>query len=163
MNEKWTPISKMSMAKADPVPRKPTMAYSFKASDGNGVAPTESFGAESVSIPAVSVSAPITVPDPKPQPAQTSITAPSLVAPAPYTPPINSLKNLVSYLIEKDVDAWRCLPSETRSILLENADRVELVQDADGKSVTPNIIYGGCEFKYNGDHWMLVKIHKDKL
>lgn len=68
-----------------------------------------------------------------------------------------SVKALVSELIEKDVEAWRALPAEVRSTLMDLPGTCLLVPNE--KTNIPNLIINGVELRCNGTEWVLVTIH----
>ena len=68
-----------------------------------------------------------------------------------------TVKSLVSELIEKDVEAWRALPVEVRSTLMDMPGACLIVPNE--KTGIPNLIVNGVELRCNGTEWVLVTIH----
>jgi hypothetical protein len=68
-----------------------------------------------------------------------------------------SVKNLISYLIEKDVDAWRALPDEVRTQLMELPGTYTLIMNE--KTGVPNLNINNVELRWNGTDWVLATVH----
>jgi len=115
-----------------PVPRRPTMMYSFVAEDkSKGIAPTE----EMPIIPTPTV----------PVPAKS---APKFV--------IGAVSHLISLLIEKDVEAWRGLPEKVKSHLLSNEKWFYTMNE---KTNLPNLVINNVEMRWNGSDWVVENLH----
>jgi hypothetical protein len=118
------------MNQGGPVSRK-TMAYSFVAPKGSAVAPTEPMEAVSVSeIKNIS---------------------------QPQTKKVEhgDVHKLVSLLIEKDIEAWRALPDQTRHWLLSGSWWEYTMNE---KTALPNLIINQVELRWNGSEWVLHNI-----
>lgn len=123
--------------------RHRTMAYSFI--EGKEV-PMSGSGRVAREMPAVQAT-PIVPVNPGLAPTEEM---PAMEQPA-------TVQSIVSHLIEQDVEAWRCLPTEVRNLMLAKPNLFTLV--AGPKSGTPNIRYGGVELRYDGvTSWVLASI-----
>ena len=115
------------MNQGGPVSRK-TMAYSFVAPKGSAVAPTEPMEAVTVAE----------------------------IKNVPQTPGRKvwhgDVHHLVSLLIEKDVEAWRALPEQTRTWLLSGSWWEYTLNE---KTSLPNLIINQVELRWNGSEWVL--------
>jgi hypothetical protein len=68
-----------------------------------------------------------------------------------------SVKNLISLLIEKDVDAWRALSDEVRTQLMELPGTYTLISNE--KTGVPNLNINNVELRWNGTDWVLLTVH----
>ena len=67
-----------------------------------------------------------------------------------------SVKNLISLLIEHDVDAWRALPKEVQTQLMDLPGTYTLILNE--KTGVPNLNINHVELRWNGTDWVLVTV-----
>lgn len=72
-----------------------------------------------------------------------------------------TVKDIVSRLIEKDLQAWLALPPRVRSLMLERPAEFTLVQSGLPEKLLPTISYKGVKWRYNPNAvlWAIDDIH----
>jgi hypothetical protein len=126
--------------------RHKTVAYSFV--DGKEVPMTSRPAREMPAVqatPIVSVNAAL------------APTEEMVAVPLP-TKPLD-VKAVVSNLIEKDIEAWKRLPTSVRDLMLKTPEKFSFYEfTGTGEDLTPDIIYGGVRFRYENNMWRLYSI-----
>jgi hypothetical protein len=68
-----------------------------------------------------------------------------------------NVARLISLLIEKDVEAWRALPTLVKDFLMSQDSWKFLPNEKTG---VPNLLLNSVELRWNGTEWVLEDLHR---